>query len=170
MRTNHKLFLHRPKQASQRRCPNQQQPRASIDGSSCYRRAAPKNTSSARHTSPPQQTNSSLKHQQQASLGHSDCIPSTRPRRRSTAHTNGTANKTSQPPDPLLANHKSSSSVRRNLPELDSSHLLLECVLLPELDGCHLEFNLCMYTNVHVCGYGLGTTHREHINQRRRRV
>ena len=86
---------------------------------------------------------------------------------------------------PLLANHKSSSSVRRNLPELDSSHLLLECVLLPELDschlllecvllpeldGCHLEFNLCMYTNVHVCGYGLGTTHREHINQRRRRV
>ncbi len=35
-------ILPRPKQASQRRCPNQQQPRASIDRFQCHRRAAQK--------------------------------------------------------------------------------------------------------------------------------
>ena len=66
--------------------------------------------SPASHSSP-------LKHnQQQASPGRSYCSPSTRPRRRSTAHKNASANKTSQSPDPLLTNHKQASRENSNHP------------------------------------------------------
>jgi hypothetical protein len=106
MHTNHKLFLHSPKQPSQRRCSILQQTRARIDRSWCRRQPArvKQKAVSTKLAIPPPPIISPIKRKQlKASLVRSGCLPSTTPRRCWTRHRNESANHASRNNGPFPA-------------------------------------------------------------------
>jgi hypothetical protein len=115
---NHKLFLHSPKQPSQRRCSILQQTRARIDCLWCRRQPARVKQKAVRPKCafPPPPIISPIKRKHlEASLVRSGCIPSTTPHRCWKAHSNDTANHASRnngpSPAPPAINHLSNATL-----------------------------------------------------------
>ena len=99
MHTNHKLFLRRPKQPSQRRCSIPQQTRARIEWSWCRRQPArvKQKAVSPKLAFPPPPIISPIKRKHlKASLVRRSCVPSMTPRRCWIPHRNVPANHASR--------------------------------------------------------------------------
>ncbi len=167
MHTNRKLFLHSPKQPSQRRCSIPQQTRACIDRSWCCRQPArvkQKAVSSKLAFLPPPIVSPIKRKHLKASLVRRRSIPSTTPRRCWIPHRNVAANHASR------NNGPSPAPPAINLPQTQPPMITKSSTNIASNQHCpqwqhRAPPYLSSFTGAHLALYAPGRCHNADCDQ-----